>query len=171
MADELVGTEAIAVIDANLTQWQRHYLVALQSGSPKPHKIANCSEDSVTDWLRRSASFARAHDAIVAGQVLFPGAAREMAKAMDGGLFLDAVHESRDETVAPRDRATNRRLALEVAGSVGAGAHGGPQAPLIQLGVSVHTHVGAMPDVRVQGVQALPPGTPGQARSQEEERK
>ena len=171
MADELSGTPEASLTHesmvASLSQWQRKYLVALQSGSPTPHKIANCSQESVSDWLSRDDDFARAHDAVVAGEVLFPGAGRALALAAEGGLLLDAVHESRDEAVAPRDRATNRRLALEVAGSVGAGAHVGQPAALIQLGVSVHTHAGAIPDVRVQGAQALPPGTPGVATLRE----
>ena len=124
---------SLAAIVSSLPLWQRRYLASIQSGATpeQARLVANCGNDAIQRWLAKSPAFARAHDALMAGQALFGAElGRDLAQVAMGGLVLDAIDASRT-TKAERDRVANRRWISDVSGLTGSGVQ-------VNVGVQVN---------------------------------
>lgn len=111
---------------SSLPLWQRRYLGALQGGLTRTEALsrANITAATISEWTTQgknkySSAFARA-EALVASGIAIMGvdATRDEAIAVGPSMISDAVHDSRDPNLKAGPRLGNRRLVLEVGGSI-----------------------------------------------------
>ena len=141
------GSDDLATQPLDITpfpQWQQLYLRAKAFNllDKDAQRTANVTDATIADWTlpghrRYDPAFARALEAVRLGAALKGGiVGKEQAKSYTAIVVADAFRESRGESVvpgepsiAPRDRATNRRMVLEGAGLLGSGSENEAKPP------------------------------------------
>ena len=113
-----------------LKPWQRSYLVALQAtrgDREKARMVPRISPSTVEAEIATNLTFARAHDAIIAGVVLFP----HVRETRAAPAILEAfTTEALSEVNTLRDRNAVGRTVLEAEGVLGSGAQAGVHVAL-----------------------------------------
>lgn len=108
---------------SSLPLWARTLLARVQSGIAV-EDARNMNGSMVSGWTidqlaLRDPVYARAWSlALLGTHVMGEGEARQLAGEYAGAMVADAVHDSRDTTLKAGPRLGNRRLVLEVAGSI-----------------------------------------------------